>query len=125
MIFKKTIRNFKHLRQESEEVRMRAAIRITVLLAITIIPLSLLAFLPLQLAIQRGRNQKEPQSAISQVRQPANVQTNINIPQVGGVSDINKQNSLISDYINSNLQPSQTPEIKPLDTNNIPVEITP
>lgn len=154
MLFNQTKRKFQQLNQAPEEVRIRAAVRMSVALGIIIIPLALLVLLPLQLKIQQGRNQEESrdvanqnnqsQSIISRLRQLTNRQanneeTNINAPQVGGVSDANKQYLPIPNFPDSdtsqkllnngvqipNYEPTPSPAIKAFDTNNIPVEITP
>lgn len=154
MLFNQTKRKFQQLKQAPEAVRMRAAIRLSVVSAIIIIPLVLLVLLPLQLKVQRTQNQTEPRrvsnqnnqssSIISRLkqftgRQADNKETTLNAPQVGGVFDTNKQYLPIPDFPNSDTfqktlnnktknsrtETTFSPAATPFDTNNIPVEITP
>ena len=152
-MFKNTKRKFQQLNQEPEDVRIRAAVRISIAAGIIIIPLALLVLLPLQFKVQQARNEgprrassqnNESQSIISRLkqftsRQAGNEETNISAPQVGGVSDISKQGLSFPDFPSLNtsqnalnygaqmprLAATPPPEIKSFNTNNIPVEITP
>jgi len=154
MPFKKTKRKIQQLNQESEAVRMRAAIRLSVVVGIIIIPVALLGLLPLQLKLQdtpslaeqrqTSRQVNQSPSIISRIkqftgRQASNEKTNTNAPQVGGVLDINNGDNQIPDFLktapqqqtfNNNTEfPTSTLrppfDKKSFDTNNIPVEITP
>lgn len=149
-MFKKTQHKFQLLNQQSEDVRTKAAIRIAIVVGAIIVPLVLVVILPIQLKVQSMRTEKkssnvssitnEARAVASQLKQLTNKQVNegapFNVPQVGGVSDINKQyipapnlpKLDISQEINNNqgsdFKPTPSPE-ELSNPNNIPVDITP
>jgi type III secretory pathway component EscV len=155
MPFKKTKRKFKQLSQEPEEVRVRAATRISIVLGIIIIPLVLFVLLPLQIKTQKVRNSTDSEkntsqnsqfkSNFSQLQQLTNTQADneetasVGVPQVGGVSKEGKLPLSIPEYTNVDIPQklmrndtetlptkfSPSPEVKAPDTNNVPVEIIP
>ena len=135
MIIKDTKDKFQQLNQQPEDVRIRAAIRLSIVIGAILIPLVLLVLLPIQTKIQQARNQTDSkyaaskddqsQSLFSQLKQLTSKradsgEANINAPQVGGVSNVNSQDLLVP-FSNS----APFVKAKSFNPNNIPVEIAP
>lgn len=84
---KRIQRKIENLRQEPEDIRMRAVTYFTLVSGIVLVVLWLAVFLPLQLYVQRPNNEEEPitnEVANNEVIPTAAVTPR---PQIGGIQD--------------------------------------